>query len=524
MFGKIWKFGAALLAGPVMLSGTALAQSGEAAILLFSGENYQGEVREVFEPIAALPVLRFNDRSRSVAVLSGAWEVCEHSDFTGRCVLLREDVSDLRIFRMNRNISSVRPIYEYTDAAHGLMFIRNRDGSIRYADRSFNGYDNYAYDDYSYGYQSSLAVNFYHYGHSPDYRRHGYYHPRAGFGPYGFGYVRPGHHRARHDRHNRHYGHRRDRGHHRHNDRRLRGHYGARDGAVTLYTDSRGRGASLGINRGVRDLSRFRFNDRASSIDIREGRWEVCEHANFRGRCEIVDASVDRLNGLRLNDNISSIRPVGDRPRTGRRGGRDDIGRRGRRGHGGDTDRPRRPRGEHTDRRRDITDIDRPRRPRGERADRERDRSGADRTRRSRDREIGNRARDFRGREMPRPPRSRSDNRDRRQQRQNSRDRSQELAGGREGRRERRDARPRVERQQRRQPNVDRPRRPQPASRPAPQPRPQAQPRPQRPAPRRERLERQPKAAPQQRERPARQRQFQRPDGLGERGRRSRDD
>jgi hypothetical protein len=37
----------------------------------------------------------FNDRARSVAVLAGQWEVCQHSDFTGRCVFLRYDVPDL---------------------------------------------------------------------------------------------------------------------------------------------------------------------------------------------------------------------------------------------------------------------------------------------------------------------------------------------------------------------------------------------------------------------------------------------
>jgi hypothetical protein len=119
-----------------------------------------------------------------------------------------------------------------------------------------------------------------------------------------------------------------------------------------LYVDSNGRGASLGINRGVRDLSRFRFNDNVSSLNIKSGKWEVCEHANFQGRCEIIDASTGKLNGIRLNDNISSIRPVGDtRPSTGRPGKGDRDGDRSRDrdsrrdGPGdGDAGRPRRPR------------------------------------------------------------------------------------------------------------------------------------------------------------------------------------
>lgn len=408
MIAKLTKLSALVLALPALLVGAANAQ-GEAygdaaALLLFSGEDFQGEVREVFDPIAEMPALAFNDRARSVAVLEGAWEVCEHSNFTGRCVYLRQDVSDLRAFRMNANISSARPILEYTDAAHGLMFIRNRDGSIRYADQSFNGYDNHAYTDYNHGYQTSVNLNVFHYGYSPDYRRHGYYHPRAGFGPYGFGYVRPGRQRVRyhHDPRAYTYGHGRYGGdRHRARDRRdVRGHHGARNGGATLYTDSRGRGASLGLNRGVRDLSRYRFNDNASSIDIREGRWEVCEHANYKGRCEVIDASTGRLNGLRLNDNISSIRPL-DGP-TGRRGNRqdarsdrrnrrngDDVNRRTprnsdairvTRGNTADTNRPRRDRNANIDRRggelsggRQAGRADR---ERGVRSDRNRSRQG----------------------------------------------------------------------------------------------------------------------------------------------------
>ena len=113
---------------------------------------------------------------------------------------------------------------------------------------------------------------------------------------------------------------------------------GARNGAATIYTDSRQGGASRGLNRAVPDLSRYRFNDNASSIDIRSGKWELCEHANYQGRCQIVDASKERLNGLRLNDNVSSIRPVEGTvpPGTGRRGGRrgGDAGMRDDRGQG----------------------------------------------------------------------------------------------------------------------------------------------------------------------------------------------
>lgn len=380
MFKTLLHKSAVLFAASLGLSGIASAQYGnapsEAAIILFSGDNFQGEPREVFEPISDLPDLRFNDKARSVAILEGAWEMCEHSNFTGRCVFVREDVQDLRVFNMNKNISSVRPIYEVTDAAHGLMFVRQKDGNIRYADQSFNQYANqnngYRYDNHAYGYNNQTRLDIRHYGYSQDYNRYGYYNPHAGFGPYGFGYSgyglasrynRTGY-RSRYGAFGRHghQGYRAER-------RPLRGHYGAENGAVTLYTDSRRRGASLGLNRGVRDLSRYRFNDSVSSIDIREGRWEVCSDSNFRGRCEIIDASTGRLNNLRLNDNISSLRPVpgsytppNRRDRTDRRRGAGNE-----RANGAAViDRPRR-RGVNVDRpnRRGVTRPDR--RPRVDR-------------------------------------------------------------------------------------------------------------------------------------------------------------
>ncbi|MCA8902013.1 MAG: hypothetical protein KDA53_12265 [Hyphomonas sp.] len=320
------------LALPLMMGGLAHADygyedpayqgeyRGEAALILYSGENFTGDIRQIFDPIPALPDLYFNDAARSVSVLAGQWEVCEHSDFTGRCVFLREDVPDLGWFGLNREISSVRPVYEYTDAEHGLMFVRDDNGYIRYVDNA-----HYGYDDYSYGYGATTAVSVYHYGYSSDYARYGYYDPRLGYDPYGFGW---------------HYG-----SYYHRELPPLRGHYGARDANVTLYVDPNGRGASYGTNRAIPDLSRYRFNDNVSSINIRSGKWEICEHANFTGRCQIVDASVDKLNGIRLNDNISSIRPVGDsgrgkgdwRPGHGWTGG-DRGGDRGR-DRGGDRDR-----------------------------------------------------------------------------------------------------------------------------------------------------------------------------------------
>lgn len=152
-----------------------------AAIALFGERNYYGEVRDVFDPFTTLKDIGFNDHARSVAVFAGQWELCEHWNFTGRCVFIREDVSDLGWFGLAGRVTSVRPVFEYTEARHGLMFSRDKHGHIRYAHN-----ETYGYDIWNYGYASSWGISVSHYGYSPDYWRYGYYSPAWGYDPYGF--------------------------------------------------------------------------------------------------------------------------------------------------------------------------------------------------------------------------------------------------------------------------------------------------------------------------------------------------
>lgn len=176
---------AAIAVPAILATPAALAQGYgndyPAAIALFSEKYYYGEIRDVFDPFASMHDLHFNDRARSVAVFAGQWELCEHKNFTGRCVFITEDVEDLSWFGLGSSISSVRPIYEYTEARHGLMFSRDKYGYIRYAHNA-----TYGYDTWNYGYASSWGYSVTHFGFSPDYYRYGYYNPVWGYDPYGF--------------------------------------------------------------------------------------------------------------------------------------------------------------------------------------------------------------------------------------------------------------------------------------------------------------------------------------------------
>ncbi len=80
---------------------------------------------------------------------------------------------------------------------------------------------------------------------------------------------------------------------------------------ITLYPGEGWRGRPIALNGSVRDLRAVGFDDRASSVVVERGRWEVCEHPNFQGECRILRrGSYDSLRGMGLNNSISSIRAV----------------------------------------------------------------------------------------------------------------------------------------------------------------------------------------------------------------------
>jgi uncharacterized protein YcfJ len=80
---------------------------------------------------------------------------------------------------------------------------------------------------------------------------------------------------------------------------------------ITFYEGEEFRGRSFTTDKRVWNFERFGFNDRASSVVVDRGRWEVCEDARFEGRCVILRrGSYDSLRGMGLNNQISSVRPV----------------------------------------------------------------------------------------------------------------------------------------------------------------------------------------------------------------------
>lgn len=80
---------------------------------------------------------------------------------------------------------------------------------------------------------------------------------------------------------------------------------------VTLWDGQIGRGASFGTNKAVADLSRVRFNNRASAIQVNNGqKWRFYSEKNFQG--QYIDVGPDEAVGSigRFNNRISSLKAI----------------------------------------------------------------------------------------------------------------------------------------------------------------------------------------------------------------------
>jgi hypothetical protein len=98
---------------------------------------------------------------------------------------------------------------------------------------------------------------------------------------------------------------------------------------MTLYQRDGLRGRSVTVDAPVPNFNDVGFNDRASSLVVRSGQWQVCSDAYYGGRCvTLVPGDYQSLQSMGLDNAVSSARPIGgggrialyDRPNFGGRG------------------------------------------------------------------------------------------------------------------------------------------------------------------------------------------------------------
>ncbi|MCE2658015.1 MAG: beta/gamma crystallin family protein [Rubrivivax sp.] len=84
----------------------------------------------------------------------------------------------------------------------------------------------------------------------------------------------------------------------------------ASQNAIELFEHNSQIGRSFKASGATSNLQRDNFNDVASSVVVRAGRWELCADAEFMGRCVVVGPGIyPDLGQWGMNDQISSVRP-----------------------------------------------------------------------------------------------------------------------------------------------------------------------------------------------------------------------
>ena len=213
-----------LAAAAVLATLTHTAFAGE--LTLFADSDFRGARVTVQSDVRDLRQLNFNDRVSSVVVRSGTWELCQDSNFGGRCAQFGP--------------GEYRTLPDFNDAVSSLREVRG-PGAWRDGDRD-------------------------------------------------------GDREAR----------REEWREERHEERReeMRG-----GGAVELFAGPRFEGPEVALNGDMPSLNDVGFRDRAVSMIIHEGRWEFCEHREFRGQCVVYGPGrYPFLEGM--NNRISSMRRV----------------------------------------------------------------------------------------------------------------------------------------------------------------------------------------------------------------------
>lgn len=84
-------------------------------------------------------------------------------------------------------------------------------------------------------------------------------------------------------------------------------------GEISIFQHDRFRGRQETLFGAVNDLSALRFANDISSLVVRNGTWELCTEANFRGTCRAFQPGEYSQVGD-LNDRVRSLREVGNRP------------------------------------------------------------------------------------------------------------------------------------------------------------------------------------------------------------------
>jgi len=276
-------------------------QIGGVGVTLFADANFRGRSATIRDDTPDLRTIGMNDAARSLRVGPGEqWEVCEHINYEGRCVVVSGSEANLRTTGWDRRISSARRIgvgiappigslpggrggrgpggggldlfnrtgfagdrRTFTAAQPDLRRVNFNDAaqSLRIGGRAWQ----VCADP---NYRNCLVVNT----DWPDLRELGMFRRISSVRPW------------------------------------QQGAGGGGELAIVLFDDRQFRGRSFRVDRATGVLSGF--TNRAESVRVMGGTWQLCDGRNFSGRCSVTSVNIPDLSTVGLRNRVVSVRPA----------------------------------------------------------------------------------------------------------------------------------------------------------------------------------------------------------------------
>jgi hypothetical protein len=273
----------------------------------YSEPGFRGQKLVVEGDTANLMRKDFNDRASSLIVRRGTWQICSDADYAGNCRTFTPGEYPNLGYGMSDRVSSARVVRSVADApavlnsgvggpsgpldpnARIVLFgdaaLRGRSLAVSgpVPDLSASGFNDAAASMVIEGGQWLLCTDAYFRGNCRTFgpgrynglKEQGLHHALSSIRPVG------------------------------QNQAAARPRSGRGD--IELFVSPDFSGAAFSTSRDVPSLGGTAFNDRARSIIINSGQWELCSDQNFAGDCVVVGPGrYDSLGGL--TERLSSIR------------------------------------------------------------------------------------------------------------------------------------------------------------------------------------------------------------------------
>jgi hypothetical protein len=278
----------------VMVSSAQDRQMGGVGITLFTDQNFRGKSSSFREDTPNLDRYGINDDVSSLRVgPDEEWEVCEDSNYKGRCVVVSGEESDLRRNSWDDRISSIRRVVRKVLPGRDVYIVLFDDRNYRGNPSNYNGAVPDLYGNNKRAKSVTIGRGVWELCEGrnftgrcvtleqsvPDLRSYNMQNRFSSLRPVGSSGPTPP---------------------------------PTSDWYIVLFDQTNYRGKPTNYNSAVPNVSGN--GRRAQSVTIGRGVWELCENNNFKGRCITFDTSSPNLPSF-LRNHVSSLRPLMRQPR-----------------------------------------------------------------------------------------------------------------------------------------------------------------------------------------------------------------